>query len=122
MNNYYNIDTNAHYFVLMHPVSRIPGSMFLVYASGSEYFVECEIQPYDIEGVDYKCYLVPVNEFDNSLFGKKEIYSSDFKDFLKKGRIIKKEHESDHVEYVRMAEHICGSAYIIHEGECIVSE
>lgn len=116
MNNSYNIDTNAHYFVPMHPVSCISGFPLFVYASGSECLVECEIQPYDIEGVDYKCYLVPVSKLDNYRFGgKKEIYTSDFKDFLKKGRIVKKEHESDHV----MAEHICGSAYIIHEGEHI---
>lgn len=121
MNNYYNIDINAHYFVPMRPVSRILGSVFLVYAISSEHFVECEIQPYDIEGVD-KCYLVPVDEACKYLFNKQEIYNDDFKSFLEKGIIIKKEHKGDHVENIRMAEHLCGNAYIIHEGECIVQE
>ena len=121
MNNYYNIDTNAHYFVPMRPVFRIPG-FFSLSLNNPEHFVECEVQPYDSEGIDYRCYLVPVDEVCKYYFNKQVFYSCDFVHLLEKGCIIKKEHESDHVEYVRMAEHICGSAYIIHEGECIVSE
>ena len=122
MNNYYNIDTNAHYFVPMRPMSRILGFVSFVSSSDPEYFVECEVQPYDIEGIDYKCYLVPVTEECKYNFGRREFYSCDFKSLLEKGCIIKKEHEGDHVENIRMAEHLCGNAYIIHEGECIVQE
>lgn len=122
MNNYYNIDTNAHYFVPMRPMSRIPGFLSFVSSSDPEYFIECEVQPYNIEGINYKCYLVPVTEECKYVFGREEFYSSDFKDLLERGRIIKKENEGDHVENIRMAEHICGSAYIIHECERIVSE
>lgn len=123
MNNYYNINTNAHYFVPMRPMSRIPGFFSFVSSSDPEHFVECEVQPYDIEGIDYKCYLVPVNEDDKHIFGKEEFYTSDFKSSVERnGRIVKKEHESDHVENIRMAEHICGNAYIIHECEHITSE
>lgn len=122
MKNYYNIDTNAHYFVPMRPISRIPGFSFVMSIGNTEYFVECEVQPYDIEGIDYKCYLVPVDESCKYNFGREEFYSCDFRSLLEKGRIIKKENEGDHVENIRMAEHICGNAYIIHEGERIVRE
>ena len=60
MNNYYNIDTNAHYLVPMRPRSYIPGFISFVSSSDPEYFIECEVQPYDIEGIDYKCYLLLV--------------------------------------------------------------
>ena len=122
MKNYYNIDTNAHYFVPMRPLQRVLGFFSFTSSDDPEYFVECEVQPYDIEGIDYKCYLVPVTEECKYNFGKEEFYSCDFKGLLEMGRIIKKEHEGDHVENIRMAEHICGNAYIIHEGECIVRE
>lgn len=122
MNNYYNIDTNAHYFVPMRPMSYIPGFISFVSSNSPEYLIECEVQPYDIEGIDYKCYLVPVNEECKHIFRKEEFYSCDFKHLLEMGRIVKKEHEGDHVENIRMAEHICGNAYIIHECEHIVSE
>lgn len=122
MNNYYNIDTNSHYFVPMRPRSCIPGFISFVSSSDPEYFVECEVQPYDIEGIDYKCYLVPVMEECKYNFGREEFYTSDFKDSIERGRIVKKEHEGDHVENIRMAEHLCGNAYIIHECERIVQE
>lgn len=122
MKNYYNIDTNAHYFVPMRPLQRVLGFFSFTSSNDPEYFVECEVQPYDIEGIDYKCYLVPVMEECKYNFGREEFYSCDFKQLLKMGRIVKKEHEGDHVENIRMAEHICGNAYIIHEGECIVRE
>lgn len=121
MNNQYNIDTNAHYFVPMRPRTY---ACFVSFTSSSdlEHFVECEVQPYDIKGIDHKCYLVPVDETCKHYFGKKEFYVEDFKDLLKKGYIIKKEHEGDHVESIRIEEHLCGSVYVIHDGECIVSE
>ena len=122
MNNYYNIDTNAHYFVPMRPLQRVLGLFSFTSSNDPEYFVECEVQPYDIEGINYKCYLVPVTEECKYNFGREEFYSCDFKSLLEMGRIIKKEHEGDHVENIRMAEHLCGNAYIIHEGECIVRE
>ena len=122
MKNYYNIDTSAHYFVPMRPRQRVLGLFSFTSSNDPEYFVECEVQPYDIEGIDYKCYLVPVTEECKYNFGREEFYSCDFKSLLEMGRIIKKEHEGDHVENIRMAEHLCGNAYIIHEGECIVRE
>lgn len=89
MNNQYNIDTNAHYFVPMRPRTY---ACFVSFTSSSdlEHFVECEVQPYDIKGIDHKCYLVPVDETCKHYFGKKEFYVEDFKDLLKKGYIIKK--------------------------------
>lgn len=120
MNNDYNIDTNAHYFVPMRPMVHT-GFVSFTSSSDPEHFVECEVQPYDID-LDFKCYLVPVDETCKHFFGRREFYVEDFKDLLKKGYIVKKEHESDHVENIRMAEHLCGSVYVIHDGECIVSE
>ena len=93
MKNYYNIDTNAHYFVPMRPMSRIPGFLSFISSSDPEYFVECEVKPYDIEGIDYKCYLVPVNEECKYNFGKREFYS---------------------------CEPIFGQAVIRQQGQCIV--
>lgn len=120
MKNYYNIDTNAHYFVPMRPMSRIPGFFSFVSSSDPEYFVECEVQPYDIECIDYKCYLVPVDEACKYNFGKEEFYTSDFKSLVESGYIIKKEHEDDHVEFFEMGEPVCGRAFIRHEGQRIV--
>lgn len=37
MNNYYNIDTNAHYFVPMRPRSFIPGFISFVSSSDPEH-------------------------------------------------------------------------------------
>ena len=105
MNNYYNIDTSAHYFVPMRPLQRVLGLFSFTSSNDPEHFVECEVQPYDIEGIDYKCYLVPVTEECKYNFGREEFYSCDFRSLLEKGRIIKKEHEGDHVENIRMAEH-----------------
>ena len=120
MKNYYNIDTSAHYFVPMRPLQRVLGFFSFTSSNDPEYFVECEVQPYDIEGIDYKCYLVPVTEECKYNFGKEEFYTSDFKSRLKEGCIIKKEHEDDHVEFVDMEEPICGKAVIRHQGQCIV--
>ena len=55
MKNYYNIDTSAHYFVPMRPLQRVLGFFSFTSSNDPEYFVECEVQPYDIEGIDYKC-------------------------------------------------------------------
>ena len=120
MKNYYNIDTSAHYFVPMRPMSRIPGFLSFTSSNDPEYFVECEVQPYDIESIDYKCYLVPVDEECKYTFGREEFYTSDFKDLLEKGFIIKKETEDDHVEFIDMEEPICGKAVIRHQGQRIV--
>lgn len=120
MKNYYNIDTNAHYFVPMRPLQRVLGLFSFTSSNDPEYFVECEVQPYDIEGIDHKCYLVPVTEECKYNFGKEEFYCSDFKSLLEEGIIIKKEHKGDHVEFVDMEEPICGKAVIRHQGQCIV--
>lgn len=120
MNNYYNIDATVHYFVPMRPVSHFAGLISFTSSSSPEYFVECEVQPYDMEGIDYKCYLVPVTEECRYHFGRETFYSCDFKHLLEGGCIIKKENEDDHVEFVEMEEPICGKAVIRHQGQCIV--
>lgn len=119
MNNFYKIDATAHYFVPMRPVTHT-GFFSFTSSSSPEYFVECEVQPYDIEGIDYKCYLVPVDEENKYNFGREEFYSCDFKGLLEKGYILKKENEDDHVEFIDMEEPICGKAVIRHQGQCIV--
>lgn len=119
MNNFYKIDATAHYFVPMRPVTHT-GFFSFTSSSSPEYFVECEVQPYDIEGIDYKCYLVPVDEENKYNFGRETFYSCDFKHLLEGGCIIKKENEDDHVEFVEMEEPICGKAVIRHQGQCIV--
>ena len=119
MTNFYNIDVNAHYFVRMRPVTHT-GFISFTSSNNAEYFVECEVKPYDIEGIDYKCYLVPVNEDDKYNFGKEEFYACDFKHLLEMERIIKKEHKDDRVEFVDMEEPICGKAVIRHQGQRIV--
>lgn len=120
MNNYYNIDATAHYFVPMHPISHFAGLISFTSSNSPEYFVECEVQPYDMEGIDYKCYLVPVTEECRYHFGRETFYICDFKHLLEGGCIIKKENEDDHVEFVDMEEPICGKAVIRHQGQCIV--
>lgn len=120
MQNYYNIDTKAHYFVPMRPASHFAGLISFTSSNSPEYFVECEVQPYDIGGIDHKCYLVPVTEECRYHFGREEFYTSDFKGLVETGHIIKKENDDDHVEFVSMEEPICGKAVIRHEGQRIV--
>ncbi len=93
------IDRNAHYFLLMHPLEGvvIPGYGAIVYTSSTtrEKWVECEIveERYKLEE-GYKVELRSVEEG----YGKETLYIEDFLSHLEKGYIVKKEPEMECVE------------------------
>jgi len=93
------IDRNAHYFLLMHPLEgvAIPGYGAIVYTSSTtrEKWVECEIveERYKLEE-GYKVELRSVEEG----YGKETLYIEDFLSHLEKGYIVKKEPEMECVE------------------------
>ena len=93
------IDTGAHYFVLMHPLEGmiIPGYGALTYTSSNtrEKWVECEIveERYSLLDV-YKIELRSIEEG----YGKETFYIEDSLSSLKNGYIVKKEPDMECVE------------------------
>lgn len=93
------IDRNAHYFVLMHPLEgvAIPGYGAIVFTSSNtrEKWVECEIveERYKLED-GYKIELKSVEDG----YGKENFYIEDFLSSLKSGYIVKKEPNMECVE------------------------
>ena len=111
-----NIDKNAHYYILMHPLESImtPWGLVGFWTSNTtrEKWVECEIidktPPYG------KVVLQSVEDG----YGSDTIYHSDFISGLKSGFIIKKKNGMK-VEEVKWAEPFCcglnivTSAYVV---------
>lgn len=115
-----NFNTESHYFVPLRPVH---GYGFVAFTSSSDEpnLVECELQPYEFSGFDYKVYAVPVHPADKLRFGKERYYSCDFESLIRSGHIIEKTSPTMHIEMLRGIEPIPGTcAYLYHEGEIIV--
>lgn len=85
------IDRNAHYFTLMHPLEGciIPGYCSILYTSSNtrEKWVECEIveDTYKIEDG----YKVELSSLEPG-YGREKYYIDDFLSFLESGHIVKK--------------------------------
>ena len=119
MENFYKINTAGRYFVPLHTVSNY-GFVSMVNASDEPHIIECELEPYEFSGFDYKLYAVPVNPDLRPYFERRRFYSCDFRSLIKSGHIVEKTSDNQHVELIRAAEHLCGAAYIVHEGEILV--
>lgn len=114
--NFYNIDKNAHYFVLMHPLE---GFGFFAFTSSStrEKWVECKIVE-DRYKVD-DGYKVTLKSIEDG-YGWEHFYQSDFKSMLRTGSgIVKKESAKQHVEEVFFVEPLTAAAYLVHSAYII---
>ena len=119
MENFYKINTAGRYFVPLHTVSNY-GFVSLANASDKPHMIECKLEPYKFSGFDYKLYAVPVNPNLQDCFKRRCFYACDFKSLIKSGHIVEKTSDNQHIEPIRTVEHLCGSAYIVHEGEILV--
>lgn len=119
MENFYEIKTDARYFVPLHTVSNY-GFVSLINASDEPHLIECVLEPYHFSDFGYKLYAVPVDPDLRDYFERRCFYACDFKSLLKSGFIQEKTSEDMHVKLFRGMEHLCGAAYLIHEGEIVV--
>ena len=119
MENFYKINTAGRYFVPLHTVSNY-GFVSLINASDEPHIIECELEPYEFSGFDYKLYAVPADPDLRPYFERRRFYSCDFRSLIESGFIQEKTSEDMHVKLFRGMEHLCGAAYLIHEGEIIV--
>ncbi len=114
---YKDIDKDAHYFVLLHPLEGIPGTPF-VYTSSTtrEKWVECVIveDQYSLD-MGYKVELVSIEPG----YGHALIYIDDFiKDLDRNIRVVKKEPNMECVEEKWLEPltdnvNLCHSAYTL---------
>lgn len=121
MENFYKIKTDSRYFVPLHTVSNY-GFVSLVNVSDEPHIIECVLEPYKFSGFDYKLYAVPADPDLRPYFGRECFYTSDFHSLVKSGHIVEKTSDNQHVELFHGMEHLCGAAYLIHEGEIIVED
>ena len=82
--------------------------------------IECELEPYEFSGFDYKLYAIPVDPDLRPYFERRRFYSCDFQNLIKEGYIIEKTSDDMRVVPVHAMEHLCGSAYLIHDFETII--
>ena len=119
MENFYKINTAGRYFVPLHTVSNY-GFVSLINASDEPHMIECELEPYEFSGFDYKLYAVPADPELREVFGRECYYASDFSGSVESGHIVEKTSDDMRVVNMRGAEHLFGNAYLIHEFETII--
>ena len=113
MSNYYNIDKNAHYFILMHPLENVLGLIYYTSSNTPEKWVECVINEdrYKIDD-GYKITLQSIEEG----YGRENYYQCDFDSLVKAGYIIKKTSPSQHVKFVKNYSPLTDNVYLVNEG------
>lgn len=114
---FYNIDKDAHYFVLMRPLHGVFGLFCYTSSTDREKWVECKIveEEYKVDD-EYKVELRAIEPG----YGKETFYQEDFVSMLKCGnRIVKKERDTQHCEEVRGYENLCGGVFVEHRAYII---
>lgn len=114
-------NVNSHYFVPLQPQYNF-GFVSFTSSSDEPHMIECILKPYEFSGFAYKLYVMLADSNLWGLYGKECFYSSDFYSMIKSGQIIEKTSNKMKVVPVHGAEHLYGSAYLIHEGETIIEE
>ena len=81
-------------------------------------WTECKINEnrYTVEE-GYKITLEPL---DREHFTWEHYEQSDFMQLVKMGAILPKTENNQRVEHIITAEHLCGDAYLVHEGDVVV--
>lgn len=117
MANYYCIDTNAHYFIPMHPLEGIDGLLLFTSSNTREKWVECAVveECYKVDDG----YKVELRALEPG-YGKETFYQCDFASMINAGRIIKKERPTQHTEEVRWAEPIGGNNFLVTSAYVVV--
>jgi hypothetical protein len=82
--------------------------------------IECELEPYEFSGFDYKLYAVPVDPDLRPYFERRRFYSCDFHSLIEEGYIVEKTSDDMRVVSVHAVEHLCGAAYLVHDFETII--
>ena len=119
MENFYKINTEGRYFVPLRPRHNY-GFISVVCDSDEAHMIECKLEPYEFSGFDYKLYAVPVDPDLRPYFERRRFYSCDFRSLIKEGYIVEKTSDDMRVVPVHAMEHLCGSAYLIHDFETII--
>lgn len=119
---YYDIDVNAHYFILTRPMEFEPilgiyiGKM---YGPGCpEVWAEFKVveEQYKVDD-EYKIELRAINP----IFGKETFYQADFESMLKSGiNVIKKTSDKQHVEEITWMEPLWENVRLVHTASVIV--
>ena len=119
MENFYKINTEGRYFVPLRPRHNY-GFISVVCDSDEAHMIECKLEPYEFSGFDYKLYAVPVDPDLRPYFERRRFYSCDFRSLIKEGYIVEKTSDDMRVVPVHAMEHLCGSAYLVHDFETII--
>ena len=104
-------------FVQMDSVCAILPFGHALTSSNYRTWVECFIDEsvYTIE----EGYKITLRATD-PMFSYEHYYQEDFLNDIRRGAIIIKENEKQHIEHIRWVEPLCGSANLIHEADIIV--
>lgn len=110
---------NFRCFARMRRISMvIPIMGISVISDDDETWVECKVDEKYYKVKDgYKITLIPMQDG----FAKEDYYQNDFMCSIRNGCIIPKTSSDQHVEHVRFIEPLCGSAYVVHEGDAVVA-
>ena len=119
--NYRNINKGLHYFCLMQPIdySFAPFGIAFTSSANEPVWFECAVDEsrYKVDD-NYKITLRALNGC-----AYEHYYQDDFLQLMYEGLIIPKTSEDMHIEYIQFDEPIPGtSAYLHHEGCCVVGE
>ena len=120
---FYNIDRDAHYFILTRPREILPfiGWSCKSYGPGCpEVWAEFKVveEEYKIDD-GYKIELRAIDP----LYGKETFYQCDFESMVESGNcIIKKTSEKQHVEEVTWMEPLWGNVRTVHTASVLVDD
>ena len=122
--NYYNIDKNAHYFILTRPLDYFPLlGMFIGKSYGFGYpeiWAEFEVveEQYKVDD-GYKIELRAIDP----IYGKETFYQCDFESMVESGKnIIKKTSDKQHVEEITWMEPLWENVRTVHVASVVVDD
>lgn len=112
--DFYNIDFTAHYFIPLEVVETaldLPGFGFIISNPDNTALVECTIS----DGMYGKVQATPLGYEDGlHMYRPEKYYASDFDSLVRKGVIIKKETETQHVELLDEWEPLTTNTHLVH--------
>ena len=120
VSDFYSIDYNAHYFIpleVVETVINLPYFGFTVSSPDNTALVECTIS----EAMYGKVQALPLGYEDGlRTYRPERYYKDDFVSLVRKGIIIKKETETQHVELVNEWEPLTDNTHLVHSSYAIV--
>ena len=120
VSDFYSIDYNAHYFIpleVVETVINLPYFGFTVSSPDNTALVECTIS----EAMYGKVQALPLGYEDGlRTYRPERYYKDDFVSLVRKGIIIKKETETQHVELVNEWEPLTDNTHLVYSSYAIV--